>query len=348
MNRILATALLAAVAFTGCMNDNSEEYKRYQQILPGMNIYNSTTIQQNVSMQMASAGLRLASLLAEAKKQNPDTDLAQIDLSTIEIEVWSADRSLQLLLFGPGATVTRESETTWRITYPEGGQQASGYYLEGSLVVNTNGSELLSEATFSNPWQVVIQPDFGIKVNSSDNWGGTTQVAIDMNSGITKLYLDETGNYVVILDGVQANFADSETFVSFWSGQLNLKPESGESLAFSDIWDDELHVESSNVPMAPYGAGFWGSTFYANMSGTGSMGMSYKLQDGVYRFTSRIASGSVGVYAQIVEGTQTCSYTSVGDYDTSLFPSGDVEYRWSYENDQLSYTVIYNGYTYTF
>lgn len=344
MKRILAITLLAAMAFTGCMNDSSEEYKRQQQVLPGVNIYSSTMAQQNVSMQMASAGLRLATLLAEAQKQNPETDLAEIDLSKIEVKAWDSDRPLLLLLFGPGATVTRASETTWSITYPKDGMQATGYYLEGSLVVNTNGSEQLSDATVTAPWQVAIQPDFVIKANSSDGFGGTKQVTIDMNRGVTNLYRDETGNYVVMLDDIQANFSDSKSYVSSWGGQLSVKPREGESLAFSEIWDQDL-LATANVPM--YQAGFWGPSFYANMAGTGSMSLSYKLQDGVYRLNTRIASGSVGVYAQIVEGTETCTYTNMGDYDSSLYPSNEVEYKWTYDNNKLSYTIFYNGYTYT-
>lgn len=343
MNRILATALLAAVAFTGCMNDNSDEYKRQQQVLPGVNIYNLTMMQQNISMQMAGTGLRLASLLAEAKKQYPDTDLAEIDLSKIEVKAWNSDYPLQLLLFGSGTTVTRESETTWRITYPKEVQQATGYYLEGSLIVNTNGSEQLLDATFSNPWQVVIQPDFGIKVYSSNGIGGTQLVSVDMNGGLTSLYRSEVG-YVVNLENISSNFTDSAEYQSSWGGELNVKPEKGESLAFSEIWDQNL-LATAYVPML--GAGFKGASIYASMSSEGSLGMSYKLQEGVYRMNARLVSNNVGVYAQIIEGTQTCSFTDLGDYDTSVYPSGDVEYKWTYENSQLSYTIFYNGYTYT-
>ncbi len=45
-------------------------------------------VQQNVSTQMAEAGLRLASLLAEAKTQHPDTPLEEINLSDVEVKVW--------------------------------------------------------------------------------------------------------------------------------------------------------------------------------------------------------------------------------------------------------------------
>ena len=347
MNRILATTLLAALAFTGCMKDNSEEYKKQQQVIPGVDIYSSAMVQQNVSTQMAEAGLRLASLLAEAKVQYPDTPLEEVDLSKIEVKVWDDTRPLQLLLFGSGTQIAREGADSWRITYPDGLLQTDGFMLEGSLVVNTNGTELLSDATFSTPWQVVMQPDFKIKANTTDGLGNSRQVSIAMQSGTTKLYLDETDNYVVILDMIRANFEESEQYVSGWNGQINIKPESGKNLAFSEIYDKDIHVESTNIPMAPYGAGCWGSTFYANSSSTGSMGMSYKLQNGVYRCRSIVVSSGVGVYMQIVEGSQICSFTSVGDYNTALYPSGEVEYKWSNTDGKLSYTIYYNGYTYT-
>ena len=146
---------------------------------------------------------------------------------------------------------------------------------------------------------------------------------------------------------IRANFEESEQYVSGWNGQINIKPESGKNLAFSEIYDKDIHVESTNIPMAPYGAGCWGSTFYANSSSTGSMGMSYKLQNGVYRCRSIVVSSGVGVYMQIVEGSQICSFTSVGDYNTALYPSGEVEYKWSNTDGKLSYTIYYNGYTYT-
>lgn len=347
MNRILATTLLAALAFTGCMKDNSEEYKKQQQVIWGVNIYSSAMVQQNVSTQMAEAGLRLASLLAEAKTQYPDTPLEEINLSDIEVKVWDDTRPLQLLLFGSGTQIARVGTDAWRITYPEGLVQSDGFLLEGSLVVNTSGAELLSDTSFGTPWQVVMQPDFKIKANTSNGLGGSRQIAIAMQGGTTKLYLDETDNYVIILDGIRANFEDSEQYVSSWNGQINIKPESGKNLAFSEIFDKDIHVESANVSLAPFGAGCWGSTFYANSANSGTMGMSYKLQGGVYRCNPRVVSNGVSVYMQIIEGSQTCAFTSVGDYNTALYPSGEVEYKWTNTNGKLSYTIFYNGYTYT-
>ena len=65
MNKFLAITALSALAFTGCMDDDNGDWKERQQVWPGISIYNSTMQQQNISMQMAGAGLRLASLLAD-------------------------------------------------------------------------------------------------------------------------------------------------------------------------------------------------------------------------------------------------------------------------------------------
>ena len=69
MKKIIATMALAALALTGCIKGSdgvSEEYRRVQ---GGIMIYNSVTAMQNVAMQPANAGIRLAILLAEAEKQ---------------------------------------------------------------------------------------------------------------------------------------------------------------------------------------------------------------------------------------------------------------------------------------
>ena len=53
MNKFLAITALSALAFTGCMDDDNGKWKEQQQVMPGMSIYNSTMMQQNISMQMA-------------------------------------------------------------------------------------------------------------------------------------------------------------------------------------------------------------------------------------------------------------------------------------------------------
>ena len=345
---------LSALAFTGCMNNDSGEWKKQQQVMPGISIYNSTIMQQNVSMQMAGAGLRLASLLAEARQQYPDTPLEDIDLDKLKVKLDKSEYTLKILLFGPGSKVEKSGageHASWLITYGEGTQQADGYILEGSLKVVTGETELLEESSYPyKAWTVELQPDFEIKAVSRDGYGSTVQTTIQMKGGQTKIGrvaedAAMTGtdgvktNYKIILDGIRANFenTDGKEYVSSWNGELTLTPEESESVAFSKIWDGDLGVEGQA----------WGPSIYANGAGTASAGLRYTVQDGVYNFFSGVASNSVGVYAQIVEGSQICEFMQVGDYDSMLFPSPKVEYKWMYEGGRMSCTVFYNGFSYS-
>lgn len=339
MNKFLAITALSALAFTGCMDDDNGDWKERQQVWPGISIYNSTMQQQNISMQMAGAGLRLASLLAEAEKQNPGKPLAEIELDKIKVKLDKSEYALQILLFGPGTKITKSGPEGWLISYAEGTQQADGYILEGSLKVNTGNAEQLAGTSYpDNMWSVEMQPDFVIKAISSNN----EQTTIQMKDGKTSLVRDPSGTaaYVVTLENIRANFettSSGKEYVSAWNGRLTLTPEEDESVAFSDIWDDDLKADGAAQ----------GLSIYANSSETAPMGLSYKVQGGVYNFFSRVASNSVGVYTQIVEGSQICEFMQVGDYDPTLFPSPKVECKWTYEGGRLSYTVFYNGFSYT-
>ena len=343
MNKFLAITALSALAFTGCMDDDNGKWKEQQQVMPGMSIYNSTMMQQNISMQMAGAGLRLASLLAEAEKQNPGKPLAEIELDKIKVKLDKSEYTLQILLFGPGTKITKSGPEGWLISYAEGTQQADGYILEGSLKVNTGNAEQLAGTSYpDNMWSVEMQPDFVIKAISRNAVGNNEQTTIQMKDGKTSLFRDPSGTaaYVVTLENIRANFettSSGKEYVSAWNGRLTLTPEEDESVAFSDIWDDDLKADGAAQ----------GLSIYANSTETAPMGLSYKVQGGVYNFFSRVASNSVGVYTQIVEGSQICEFMQVGDYDPTLFPSPKVECKWTYEGGRLSYTVFYNGFSYT-
>lgn len=343
MNKFLAITALSALAFTGCMDDDNGKWKEQQQVMPGMSIYNSTMMQQNISMQMAGAGLRLASLLAEAEKQNPGKPLAEIELDKIKVKLDKSEYTLQILLFGPGTKITKSGPEGWLISYAEGTQQADGYILEGSLKVNTGNAEQLAGTSYpDNMWSVEMQPDFVIKAISRNAVGNNEQTTIQMKDGKTSLFRDPSGTaaYVVTLENIRANFettSSGKEYVSAWNGRLTLTPEEDESVAFSDIWDDDLKADGAAQ----------GLSIYANSTETAPMGLSYKVQGGVYNFFSRVASNSVGVYTQIVEGSQICEFMQVGDYDPTLFPSPKVECKWTYEGGRLSYTVFYNEFSYT-
>ena len=343
MNKFLAITALSALAFTGCMDDDNGKWKEQQQVMPGMSIYNSTMMQQNISMQMAGAGLRLASLLAEAEKQNPGKPLAEIELDKIKVKLDKSEYTLQILLFGPGTKITKSGPEGWLISYAEGTQQADGYILEGSLKVNTGNAEQLAGTSYpDNMWSVEMQPDFVIKAISRNAVGNNEQTTIQMKDGKTSLFRDPSGTaaYVVTLENIRANFettSSGKEYVSAWNGRLTLTPEEDESVAFSDIWDDDLKADGAAQ----------GLSIYANTMQAQAVPQHPQDEGGVYNFFSRVASNSVGVYTQIVEGSQICEFMQVGDYDPTLFPSPKVECKWTYEGGRLSYTVFYNGFSYT-
>ena len=280
MNKFLAITALSALAFTGCMDDDNGKWKEQQQVMPGMSIYNSTMMQQNISMQMAGAGLRLASLLAEAEKQNPGKPLAEIELDKIKVKLDKSEYTLQILLFGPGTKITKSGPEGWLISYAEGTQQADGYILEGSLKVNTGNAEQLADTSYpDNMWSVEMQPDFVIKAISRNAVGNNEQTTIQMKDGKTSLFRDPSGTaaYVVTLENIRANFettSSGKEYVSAWNGRLTLTPEEDESVAFSDIWDDDLKADGAAQ----------GLSIYANSTETAPMGLSYKVQGGVYNF----------------------------------------------------------------
>ena len=220
------------------------------------------------------------------KKQNPGKPLAEIELDKIKVKLDKSEYALQILLFGPGTKITKSGPEGWLISYAEGTQQADGYILEGSLKVNTGNAEQLAGTSYpDNMWSVEMQPDFVIKAISSNN----EQTTIQMKDGKTSLFRDPSGTaaYVVTLENIRANFettSSGKEYVSAWNGRLTLTPEEDESVAFSDIWDDDLKADGAAQ----------GLSIYANSTETAPMGLSYKVQGGVYNFFSRVASNSVG------------------------------------------------------
>ena len=116
MKKIIATMALAALALTGCIKGSdgvSEEYRRVQ---GGIMIYNSVTAMQNVAMQPANAGIRLAILLAEAEKQiaaseTPDAPITADYLKNLTVKIYGAtsDIKMQAMLFGDLTTIEKTS-----------------------------------------------------------------------------------------------------------------------------------------------------------------------------------------------------------------------------------------------
>lgn len=360
MKKIIATMALAALALTGCIKGSdgvSEEYRRVQ---GGIMIYNSVTAMQNVAMQPANAGIRLAILLAEAEKQiaaseTPDAPITADYLKNLTVKIYGAtsDIKLQAMLFGDLTTIEKTSDG-WKINYGGSQQQADGFILSGSLQVITGDADQLMDATGVAPasaWKVMMLEGFG--VSSYSSYGSTTADFVmgtsdlqNLKVNTTRLYYNGGGSYSISLAGIQAWFKGSEQFKSNWSSDLTLTPGSDNgSLAISDTESDS----GDEIKDFKVLGTAWGDSFYATASELGSLRFIY-LTDGQYRRiikSSSISSG-YGAYAQIVSGTQECSITSpAGDYSIETYPSPTVTYVWTLSGNYLSVSVQYNDFVYS-
>ena len=66
------------------------------------------------------------------------------------------DKSILGLLFN-SMTKIEEVETGYKITFNKNYQMPDGFYLEGSLLIETGGKPELADGAV---WNVVMQPDF--------------------------------------------------------------------------------------------------------------------------------------------------------------------------------------------
>lgn len=310
MNKLFATIALAALAFTSCIKEDST-YKDMLPIQPGRSIYQLTMNQNTIAMRPANAALRLAMLLAEADKQ--ELDLATAELDKVKV----GNTTVQSDLFGSLTKIERQGDD-YLITYSENSMLPDGLYMKGSVLVKTGGAKLLIDAPYNAPW-VVEMKDLKVIAYADQ---GTTQT-FNLNSGRTTLYYEEGGLYMIDVEAFQANI-DNVDASSNWSGNFNLRAEDS-SLAYSTCSGKDFKIEGEAS----------GPTVYSSET-TKSVGMSYELENGVFRGT------------QILSGTQICSFTSYFEYDTAAYPSSTVTYEWTYDSaaNRIYQKIYYNGYVY--
>lgn len=316
MNKLFATIVLAAFALSSCIKEDNS-YKEMLPVQPGINIYSMTMTQNSIASQPANAGMRLALLVAEARFQNADpaTEITAELLSGLTLE----NVTLRTRLFGADSKI-EAAEGGFKITYNEQAQQADGFYLKGSVLVKTGGAEQLKDATQGNPWQVVPQE---LKVIAYSQYGDKQTVNVE--SGSTRLYSEGNGHYVISLNSIRANI-DEKTFYSDWSGYFYLSAED-DDLIYSKCKGKDFKVSSDELyPVS-------GNSIYS-YDGSQKLALSYKLTNGVFRGMT------------IIEGTQECSFSNMWEYDTAVYPSGDVKYVWSNDGQQRTPKIYYNGYVY--
>lgn len=316
MNKLFATIVLAAFALSGCIKED-DSYKELLPLRPGMNIYSMTVTQNAVAMQPANAGIRLAMLLAEAEKQKDSgTELKDVDLTKLEIEVGNKRYAVLNLLFTAGTKIERQENGDYKITYNGDYQQYDGFFLKGSMLVKTGGVEQLKDTHGSQVWQVEIEE--GLTLSARSDIG--TSTVVNMEGGSTTLY-NEGLSYTVSLSGISASFENSSVSSS-WRGDFSLSSPNAD-LVYSECRGKDFKVRGD--------AG--GYSMYTGIDSS-NLSMSYYL-----------SSGSVYRSGQIIEGTQECSFESF-NYDTAAYPSPDVRYVWSNDGNQLYQKIYYNGYVY--
>lgn len=316
MNKLFATIVLAAFALSGCIKEN-DSYKELLPLRPGMNIYSMTVTQNAVAMQPANAGIRLAMLLAEAEKQKDSgTELKDVDLTKLEIEVGNKRYAVLNLLFTAGTKIERQENGDYKITYNGDYQQYDGFFLKGSMLVKTGGVEQLKDTHGSQVWQVEIEE--GLTLSARSDVG--TSTVVNMEDGSTTLY-NEGLSYTVSLSGISASFENSSVSSS-WRGDFSLSSPNAD-LVYSECRGKDFKVSGD--------AG--GYSMYTGIDSS-NLSMSYYLN-----------SGSVYRSGQIIEGTQECSFESF-NYDPAAYPSPDVKYVWSNDGNKLYQKIYYNGYVY--
>lgn len=311
MKRIFATLMLAAVALSSCVKED-DSYKDLLPVQPGQYIYTYVMTQDRVAMQAANAGMRVAVLAAEVAKQREAGD-EEVTVKDVRYN----SRSVLALLFNSGTTI-EEVEEGYMLTFSKGYQMPDGFYLEGSLLVRTNGAAELANGA---EWSVEMQSDFKLYSYSSYN-GAESQV--NMYGGTTTLRDNADGSYTIRVANIAAAVEGSNAGSSNWSTEGDgfvVRPvDDGVTLAYSSCEGKTFAVDGAAS----------GLSIYTNMYGTRPMSMSYSVTEG--RF--------VGL--RIIDGTQECEFTSQLDYDTSVYPAPDVRVVWS----GASSRVYYNGYVY--
>lgn len=314
MKRILATIALAALTLSSCMKEDNT-WKEMQPVLPGTTIYQFTMNQNMLAMQPANVGMRVAMLVAEALAQDSEADLSALGSVTVDkLNVLSA-------LFNDRTTIARLSDGNFRVTFSENSQMPDGLYLKGSMLVTTNGTNLLADG---GTWEVNMEDVEAKAVSTSTTTGGTETMTIIFDDGSTSITGNGNGSFSIRVSGFQSHIKD-QNFVSNWNGYFDLTAPDA-SLTYTACHGKKFDVE---------GRASGPKTIYSG-DGTEDLSMSYKLEDGVY----------IGL--QIVEGVQTCEFPNPFQYNATAIPYSTVYYTWTYnETDRrTSYQIQYGPYIY--
>lgn len=283
MKKVLFVAAVAmSLVFSGCMKED-DTYKKLKPVQPGLNIYTGAMNQNIVSMQQANFGLRLAMLVAEADKQQKTID---------EVTVGSSNTLLKRQLLGNAKVET--TANGYKITFDADYADLDTYVRKGTLLINTNETALLKDATESKPWTVTFEDKLTM------GYSGGDMQAITLTGGLTKLYfVESSGAYGIGLEAQQSYVGKTEELTSNWNGKFTVKPENV-NFTYTDCAGKKFMLNGTAT----------GRTFNT-YDGISATTMSLRMTNGEYYSSSALYGGKIEA--------------SLGDgYNPSLYPSKDV------------------------
>lgn len=215
---LLAWLLILPIALTACLDDSNSEP---DPMGPGISIYNSARVKNQLALLPADAGIRLAMLLAEAEKQG---------LTENQLDVKSGGSDSGVLLrekLFPNGTVITRTGTKYTLVFRRGAS-----YYEGTVEVETNGVALSED---SAEWTVATS---GLKADVSNGFNAVTYTYAD---GETTTISENMGGYGIELSGIDLVSSDSMPLLSGWSGNYTLMTGAS-SLAYSDCREMEFKM----------------------------------------------------------------------------------------------------------
>ncbi|MDE6570109.1 MAG: hypothetical protein K2K43_05755 [Alistipes sp.] len=296
---LIALLLVLPLSLTACLDGDSTP----DPMQPGYNIYNVASLQKNLALIPADAGIRLAMLLAEADKLG----LSNGENMYLPVEGHDQMISLKEQLFSNDTSITEEG-TQYRIEYKHGYTNES---YDGAIVVETGG-RLLSATDADNAWEISAT---GFKIY----FRGT--LAYEYEEVPVRIYREGSAYEIEVVYS-RIRYAGGGNLTSNCSGRFTFTA-TNPSLAYSDC-----HVDNADYKLNGYLAGRSFSSLNTEGKATDvryeAENLRYKQQNGSMRVNS---------------GTEKCSLTGIFDYDHAYYPSTTVEVV--YTNGQA--TVSYNG-----
>ncbi len=296
---LIVLLLTLPLAMTACLEGDSEP----DPMLPGYNIYNVASLQKNLALIPADAGIRLAMLLAEADKR---------ELTDNRLDVEVDDTKLRTLLFASSVTVSQEGGgTEYHIEYEKYESSFSGYSYAGTIVVETGG-RALSATDIDNAWTI---SSTGFEVY----YGGT--LAYEYVNVPISIYR-EGSEYIIDVESSQIRYKATNLTSNCYGSFTFMAPAA--SLAYSDC-----HKENADYKL---NGKLEGDSFSSlNASGRATK-VKYEAQNLRYGVRSN--------YLTLISGTEKCSLPGVFDYDHTAYPSPDVEVIYKDGRGVMSYNGV--------